>query len=95
MEEFVLLNYNSNEYVLIDSYMYEGKEIFHFASVYDHLLCEKNNDSFSPITDETAEKIKDYLEMMVFQLNLNLIMKIFCGKTNLNDGQKMIYVLLI
>ena len=53
MEEFVLLNYNSNEYVLIDSYMYEGKEIFHFASVYDHLLCEKNNNSFSPITDET------------------------------------------
>ena len=61
MEEFILLNYNSNEYVLIDSYMYEGKEIFHFASVYDHLLCEKNNDSFCPITDETAEKIKDYL----------------------------------
>lgn len=61
MEEFVLLNYNSNEYVLIDSYIYEGKEIFHFASIYDHLLCEKNNNVFCPITDETAERIKEYL----------------------------------
>ena len=78
MEEFVLLNYNSNEYVLIDSYMYEGKEIFHFASVYDHLLCEKNNNSFSPITDETAEKIKDYLglksQAVLFEENFDMSM---------------------
>ena len=78
MEEFILLNYNSNEYVLIDSYMYEGKEIFHFASVYDHLLCEKNNNSFSPITDETAEKIKDYLglksQAVLFEENFDMSM---------------------
>ena len=78
MEEFILLNYNSNEYVLIDSYMYEGKEIFHFASVYDHLLCEKNNNIFSPITDETAEKIKDYLglksQAVLFEENFDMSM---------------------
>ena len=58
--------------------MYEGKEIFHFASVYDHLLCEKNNNSFSPITDETAEKIKDYLglksQAVLFEENFDMSM---------------------
>jgi hypothetical protein len=41
--------------------MYEGKEIFHFASLYDHLLCEKKENLFYPISGETSEKIKDYL----------------------------------
>ena len=76
MEDFVLLNYNSNEYVLIDSYMYEGREVYHFASVYDHLLCEKKDENYCPITDETAEKIKDYLglksQAVLFEEDLSM-----------------------
>ena len=76
MEDFVLLNYNSNEYVLIDSYIYEGREVYHFASVYDHLLCEKKNEEFCPMTDETSEKIKDYLglksQAVLFEEDLSM-----------------------
>ena len=76
MEDFVLLNYNSNEYVLIDSYMYEGREVYHFASVYDHLLCEKKDEEFCPMTDETSEKIKDYLglksQAVLFEEDLSM-----------------------
>lgn len=61
MEDFILLNINSIEYVYIDSYTYEGKKLYHFASLYDHLLCEKKDNQFIPINNETSEKLKDYL----------------------------------
>ena len=56
MQYFKKAIYNDKEYILIDTYTYNSKVIFHFANENDDILCMKLNDKYIVIGNEEKQK---------------------------------------